>query len=250
MNYLAPVNGFIGKHSLAPHVLHKGQSVVQQFHDCGYLIQHVSPVADHITGTLQSSRVVIFGAGLVKIEGTAVGFAIFKGPSTPMLTCGTYPMPVGGSHDSTLNSVVVGMDPEWDHQCGWDHVGLLIFKSFVGQVIEGVIMLVTLGLEGPAESAQEFASGAATDMAKGLGIQLLKQVAGDSIGSSDIGRRYQERMQRRRGAGESFDSAREGELARGAQEGVGEAVYGPVGDVLGGPLSDWAFGTGPQEPEL
>ena len=249
MNHLGPVNGFAGKHSLADRVFHKGQSVVRQFHDCGYLITHISPVGDAVVGTAQSSRVVVFGAGLVRVQSAPVGFAIFADPSTPMLTCGKYPLPVAEAKRAGLNSVVVGMDPNWDHQCGWDHIGLLILKAGVAQVIEGIVMFVTIGAGSLAVAAEKAIVDTGQGLVESFGIDVLKQVAGDSIESTDIGRRYQERMQRRRRAGQDFGSERRGELARGGAEGVGEAVYGPVGDVLGGPASDYLFGTGPEEPE-
>jgi hypothetical protein len=239
MNYLEPVNGSIGKHSFASHVLHKGQPVVQQFHDCGFLIQHVSPVGDHISGTLLSSRSVIFGAALVRVEGTAVGFAVFDDPSTPMLTCGTYPMPVGASYDSTLNSVIVGMDPEWDHQCGWNHVYLMLFKSAVGQVVSAVLMLATFGLATEAIVAEQLLFDTSKGLAEGFTQEVVGQALGDAFNTPDVGRRYQERMQRSRQApGADFDSAHRREMTRGMAEGGSEALVGPVYAPIIGGISD------------
>lgn len=241
MRHVASLNGPIGKHSLATQVLHKGHPIAQQFHDCGYLITHMSPLGDHAIGPLQSSRVVIFGAGMVKIEGQAVGFAIFDDPSTPMLTCGTYPLPVGASHDSTLNSVVVGMDPEWDHQCGWDHIVMLILRAGAGQLKDG-IELVAAFFSGGAAPAAKIGRKVAGDAVEGVLKGFAGQALSDALGTPDIGRQYQESMQRRRAAGDDFDSARRAELARGGVQGAGEVIAGPLASPL--------FGTGSQEPEL
>lgn len=256
MDHLAPINGWAKRHSLASRVLHKSQPVVQQFHDCGYLIQHVSLVGDVSLGTIQSSRVVVFGAGLVKIQGAAVGFAIFAAPSTPMLTCGKIPLPVAASDDSPSNGVVVGMDEEWDHQCGWDHIWLLMLSAFVGQVKETVELIVDVLTCGSTALAK-LALNTGLDMAEGVVLGIGGRMLGDYLGSRDVGRRYQERMQRRRAAGEEdFESARDTEGVRGIGEGVAEVLAGPIGGLGVGPVSNWLFGTGPdleagpEEPEV
>lgn len=249
MNYLEFVNGAAGKHSLAPAVLHRGQPVAQQFHDCGYLIQHMSLMGDPGVAPLQSSRVVVFGAGLVQIEQVAVGFAIFGDPQTPMLTCGKIPVPVAASDDSPANSVVVGMDPDWDYQCGWDHVQLLMFRALVGTVKDAAELIGTILSAGTAAVGKMLVDIGA-DVLKGVLMETVGQMLGDSLSARDVGRRYQERMQRRRAAGETdFASAQATEGARGMAEGGGEVIAGPIGGLGVGPASDYLFGTGPEEPE-
>ena len=249
MNHRATINGFLRRHGLAGGVRHRGQPVVQQFHCCGLFIEHASPVMDHILGPLQSSRVVIFGAALVKFEGAPVGFAIYGNPCTVMLTCGKIPYPVGASDDSPANSIVVGMDPDWDYQCGWDHIGLLMFKAYAALVVEGVVAFVS-GFVSPLTGL----AGAAFDVAMegvGTGVRVANQGLKDRAGTRDIGRRYQERMQRRRAAGETdFESARTAETRRGGAEGIAEGpAFGTPGDLGAGRASDYLFGTGPEEPE-
>lgn len=100
-------------------VTHKGHPLVQQRHDCGAMIPHVTlplysnPWYAVIMPT--SSCKVLFGASTVKANGKSMGMAgIGQGITLPMMTCG-YPssMPTAipiSTFNNTVNAKMLPLD--------------------------------------------------------------------------------------------------------------------------------------------
>ena len=98
-------------------VTHRGQPLVQQRHDCGPLIPHLTlPVYANPWYAVilpTSSCKVSFGASSVKVDGKAMGMAgIGSRGMLPMMTCG-YPsaMPTALPVSTFTNTVNAGMLP-------------------------------------------------------------------------------------------------------------------------------------------
>ncbi len=105
-----------GRHRFAERVQHRGAPVVQQGHDLGPGIVHVTTPPDlaaTAVHTLASRRSVVHGFASVRVCGVAVGIATASGtPPTPMECCADPTgVPVGDAPTSHLNSVVVGSEP-------------------------------------------------------------------------------------------------------------------------------------------
>lgn len=98
-------------------VTHKGQSLVQQRHDCGAMIPHITlPLTTNPWYAIimpTSSCKVLFGASTVKANGKSMGMAgVGTGGVLPMMTCG-FPssMPTAMSVSTFNNTVSAGMLP-------------------------------------------------------------------------------------------------------------------------------------------
>ncbi len=141
-------------HKLAHQVRHKDQAVAQWYHDCGYWINHVGPFGDIIFGPLSSARSIMFSAGAVRVQGEAVGFgAMVNAPPTPMLVCGSVPLPLGDATTSTGNSVIVGMDPLLDYLVCWNGVVIEMYIGFQMYGISVALALAALVAAPPAAGA-------------------------------------------------------------------------------------------------
>lgn len=135
-------------HALAMRVLHKGQPTAQAFHNCGRYIPHipnpVNPfsVPSAALGYAMSSRVCMFSAWDVLVEGQPIAFGLLANtPPTPMLICGTIPLPMGDADTSAENGVIVGIDP-WDYVicCGGVTIEVgLAYALWAANTIEAVV---------------------------------------------------------------------------------------------------------------
>ena len=133
------------KHKLAQNVRHKNQPIAQNFHDCGMLIPHLSPL-DWAVGPSASSRKIFFSAMDVLAQGKSVGFALItESPPTPMLSCGLIPLPVGEAWDAASNGVIVGMDPVLDYELCWEGIVVEIAVAAVQVGVQVAVMALSAG---------------------------------------------------------------------------------------------------------
>jgi len=197
----APPGLLLGTHKMSSTVTHKGWSIVQQGHDVGPLVPHLTaPIAANpwYGKILPAASIkVVFGAQSVQVQGAAAGVAtLIHAPPLPLLTCGE-PLPLPTAFpvtafkntvhvEVTLRDLLAGaLDIILSVAIEWI-VGKLIpgpdpeeAKSFEENLIDGLSDLLLRPLGAVPEEAKKGARfGRANGVVTALAKMALSSLAG------------------------------------------------------------------------